>query len=75
MAGSGYIGYKVVLSDNTTAYGWMRVTLQNDNTPGVIHEWAYEDSGAPITVGAIPEPSLPLLASLGLVALTLRRKR
>ncbi len=71
----GYIGYSVVLSDNTTAYGWMRVTLQNDNTPGVIHEWAYEDSGGPILVGNIPEPSLALLCSLGLAALALRRRR
>ena len=71
----GYIGYSVVLSDNTTAYGWMRVTLRNDNMEGVIHEWAYENSGAPIEVGAIPEPSLTLLASIGLAALTLRRKR
>jgi hypothetical protein len=73
---SGYIGFSVVLADTTLAYGWMRVTLQNDNTPGVIHEWAYQDSGGQIQVGqTIPEPSHALLTCLGLAALALRRRR
>ena len=71
----GYIGFEFETSSAATAYGWALVTFQNDNTPGVIHEWAYEDSGAPILVGAIPEPSLPLLATIGLAALAFRRQR
>ncbi len=71
----GYIGFEFEIAGPTTAYGWARVTFQNDNTPGVIHEWAYEDTGAPIEVGAIPEPSLALLTSIGLAALALRRRR
>ena len=72
----GYIGFSVVLADATVAYGWARVTLQNDNTPGVIHEWAYEADGSPIVVSqTIPEPSHALLCAVGLAALALRRRR
>ena len=71
----GYIGFSMEIAGPTTVYGWMRVTLQNDNTPGVIHEWAYDDAGAPVTVGVIPEPSHALLTVLGLSTLALRRQR
>ena len=71
----GYIGFEFEIAGPTTAYGWARVTFNDDNTPGVIHEWAYEDTGAPIAVGTIPEPSLPLLATLGLAVIALRRRR
>jgi hypothetical protein len=71
----GYIGFSVVLDDTTVAYGWAEVTLQNDNMPGVIHSWAYEDTGQDIRVLEIPEPSLPVLTTLGLALLALRRRR
>ena len=71
----GYVGFSAMLADTTLAYGWALVTLQDDNTPGVIHSWAYEDTGAPITAGAIPEPSHTLLVVLGLASLALRRRR
>jgi len=72
---SGYIGFTLETSGLTTAYGWMRVTLQNDNTAGVIHGWAYQDNGQPIPAGVIPEPSHAMLTCLGLAALALRRRR
>jgi len=73
---SGYVGFSVIQEDTTTAFGWMRVTLQNDNTPGVIHEWAIEQDGSPIDVGqTIPEPSHGLLLLLGLAGTLLRRRR
>lgn len=71
----GYIGFSMVLADTTVAYGWAEVTLQNDNTPGVIHSWAYQDTGAVLRVGAIPEPTQTLLFALGLAATALRRRR
>jgi len=71
----GYLGFSLVLNNNTTAYGWMRVTLQNNNQAGgLIHEWAIQDDGSAIEVG-IPEPGSLLLAFLGLGSLFLRRKR
>ncbi|MGI9244764.1 MAG: PEP-CTERM sorting domain-containing protein [Verrucomicrobiales bacterium] len=72
---SGYIGFSLETSGATTAYGWMRVTLQNDNTEGVIHEWAYQDNGGAIPVGVIPEPTQGMLIAVGLSMLVLRRRR
>jgi len=68
----GYIAFVLVLND-TDYYGWMRVTLTNDGTPGTIHNWAYS-TDPNFTVGMIPEPSAALLGGLGLLAL-LRRRR
>ena len=71
----GYLGFSVTLQNNTTAYGWMRVTLQENNQPGgVIHSWAIQDDGTAIAVG-VPEPSSLLLVLLGFGSLLLRRKR
>lgn len=73
----GYIGFSLVLDDgnDTVAYGWLDVTLQNDNTPGVIHGWFYDDSGAPVEIVAIPEPTQSLLLAVGLGVPALRRRR
>jgi hypothetical protein len=71
----GYLGFALVLEDTTIAYGWAEVTLQSDNTPGVIHSWAFDDTGAALAVAAIPEPTQTLLIALGLLASTLRRRR
>jgi hypothetical protein len=68
-----------------TRYGWIEVSLANpanNNGPDVtILRYAYDDSGAQLAMGAIPEPSSTGMAVLG--ALTLgaagirswRRKR
>lgn len=70
-----YLGFSLVLEDSTVAYGWAEVTLQDDNTPGVIHGWAYEDTGSSILVGQIPEPSGAVLAVLGALLPLCRRRR
>ena len=71
----GYIAFSLDTDGNGTddQFGWMRVTLTNDGTPGTIHDWAYSDE-AGFTVGQIPEPSSLLLVLLGSLGL-LRRKR
>lgn len=67
----GYLAF--VLEDGGTTYnGWMRVTLTDDGTPGVIHDWAYDTEA--ISVGAIPEPGSTLLLLVG-SALLLHRRR
>ena len=74
----GYIGFSMEVAGTSPVYGWMEVTLQDDNTPGVIHSWAYEDNGSPLRAGklvAIPEPSHSMLIALGLVVTALRRRR
>ncbi len=73
----GFVGFSLILDDgnDTVAYGWIEVTFQNDNTPGVIHGWAYDDTGAPLEVGAIPEPTQSMLLVLALAATAIRRRR
>ena len=72
----GFIGFKLTTNGGSGPYfGWMRLTLSNTGSGGVIHEWAYEDSGTAITVGAIPEPSALALWIAGTGCLILRRKR
>lgn len=68
----GYIAF-VLNPGASEQYGWMRVTLTNNGTPGTIHDWALS-SDANFEVGMIPEPSVALLGGLGLLAL-LRRRR
>ncbi len=74
----GYIGFSMEVTGTSPVYGWMEVTLQDNNTPGVIHSWAYEDNGSSLAAGsliAIPEPSHSMLIALGLLVTALRRRR
>lgn len=75
----GYIGFRF-LKDNTSGpyYGWMRVTFTANTTGGLIHSWAYDDSGGSILAGAlltVPEPGRASLVALGFVGMLLRRRR
>jgi hypothetical protein len=68
----GYIAF-VLNPGPGQLYGWMRVTLTNNGTPGTIHDWALS-SDENFTVGMIPEPSIALLGGM-LLLLLLRRRR
>ena len=73
---TGYLGFKLI--DNNAAgpfYGWMRVNLSNTGQPGQIIDWTYDNTGAGITVGAIPEPSSLALLGLGASIVAFRRRR
>lgn len=64
----------------TTNYGWLQATTSNygivSDTPNfTLVAFAYEDTGTPITVGAIPEPSALALLGLGTLGLVARRRR
>ncbi|RYD34447.1 MAG: PEP-CTERM sorting domain-containing protein [Verrucomicrobiaceae bacterium] len=73
----GYFGFRFLNNEGDGFYyGWMRVTLTANTTGGVIHDWAWESSGAPIAAGQIPEPSPVPLTILGVgVMLFLKRSR
>ena len=75
---SGYIGF--AFDDaGTTYYGWAELTLSAQTSSGqvTVHRWAYEDSGASIQVGAVPESRHAAvgLGALALGAAGLRRWR
>ncbi|MDA7880799.1 PEP-CTERM sorting domain-containing protein [Akkermansiaceae bacterium] len=74
----GFIGFSLEVDSGpaSTVYGWVEVTLQGNDSPGVIHSWAFENNGSPLAVGSlIPEPSQSMLTALGVLGAALRRRR
>lgn len=74
----GFIGFQFTPNGSESPnYGWMRVTLSDSqlSAQGIIHEWAWEDSGAALTVSSVPEPSSMILLSLGTAFGLSRRRR
>lgn len=77
----GYIGFLIDPSSFPDAaspppgpmVGWIRVTLEDDGSVGVIHDWAWETTGSTIEVG-VPEPATGLLITFAMFGL-LRRRR
>ena len=74
----GYPGFRFTKNDNSGPfYGWMRLTLTGNTAGALIHDWAWEDSGASILAGSfvIPEPTKSMLLMLGTATLCLKRRR
>lgn len=80
--GSQYLGLKLYNeSTGQINYGWLLLSTtyksseSSQGSPAYIHGFAYENTGAGITVGAVPEPSRALLFIAGLVGTFYRRRR
>jgi hypothetical protein len=58
-----------------TLYGWVRVSVNNAAGTFVVHDWAYDSSGAGIAAGAIPAPGTLGLLAVGASGLGLIRGR
>ena len=57
-------------------YGWARLYRGSATTsPGLLYEWAYDNTGAGILTGAVPAPGSITLLALGAVGLTGRRRK
>jgi hypothetical protein len=70
-----YIGFSFTTNGSEGPYfGWIRIEVTANNPGGVVRDWAFDDSGAPIEVGVIPEPSALLLVALA-APLWFRRRR
>ena len=81
----GYLGFRFTTNISSGPYfGWMRLTLTANTAGAVIHDWAWENSGAPIAAGdtsgapaAVPEPGRAMLLVIGVggAAMVSRRRR
>ncbi|MEP6821141.1 MAG: PEP-CTERM sorting domain-containing protein [Chthoniobacterales bacterium] len=73
---SGFLGLQFQLADGSLVFGWIRLDVVDGGDARVL-DWAFEDSGAAIAAGAIPEPSSLALSFLaaGAAGLAYWRKR
>ncbi|MCE9611553.1 MAG: hypothetical protein K8R23_15255 [Chthoniobacter sp.] len=73
-----YLGFRFTTNDGAGPFfGWMRLALTDNVAGALIRDWAYDNSGAPITTGATaPEPgcTVLLLASITAAGLLGRRR-
>ncbi len=89
MSQTAYLGFQFTGTTGTpgTQYGWAKARVEEFGTGLIgtrliLSEWAFDDSGAAITVGdtgaSVPAPATPLLVLLGMGAMGVqgyRRRR
>lgn len=73
-ASNKYLGLSFASGANVF-YGWVRVSINQAAGSFVVHDWAYENSGAGIQTGAIPAPGALGLLAAGASGLGLLRGR
>ena len=57
----GYLGFKL----NGTDYGWMRVVLTDNTANALIKDWAYDNTGASLVVGAVQQDGQDIMLTSG----------
>lgn len=73
-----FVGFRFIAEGPSIGYGWASVTIDLAEARLTINEWAYEDSGGAIHLGAtssVPEPASHGLALLAFGVAGLRRWR
>lgn len=73
-ATTGYAGFQFDDGTGTTLYGWLQLEFDPAVPDFTVLEWAYDDTGAPIQPGVVPEPGVDLLLAVGLTAIAFWRR-
>lgn len=60
---------------NQEQFGWVEITFGDNSGSRAITAYAYENSGAGIAAGAVPEPTSLSVLALGALGLVARRRR
>ena len=75
---TGFLGFRFTENSSgnssQTYYAWARLQPALSGN-GQLIDWAYDDSGAPLAAGTIPEPDALGLLALGATGLAIRRRR
>ena len=69
--GTAFLGFRFVDAGGQTDFGWMRITFNSSTfvnnanaSAATIVDWGWDNTGAAILAGAVPEPSSVALACL-----------
>lgn len=73
-ATNAYLGLSFASGSNLY-YGWVRVSVNQAAGSFIVHDWAYESSGAGIAAGAVPAPGALGLFAAGASGLGFLRGR
>jgi hypothetical protein len=73
-ASNAYLGLSFASGANLY-YGWVRVSVNQAAGTFIVHDWAYENSGAGIAAGAVPAPGALGLFAAGASGLGFLRGR
>jgi len=73
-ASNAYLGLSFASGANLY-YGWVRVSVNQAAGSFIVHDWAYENSGAGIAAGAVPAPGALGLFAAGASGLGFLRGR
>lgn len=74
MVDNAYLGLSFARGGGVN-YAWLRVSIDNAAGTFVVHDWAFDDSGAGIAAGVIPAPPALGLLAAGAAGLGLLRGR
>lgn len=60
----GYLGFQLDTGGDVLLYGWMRIVLTANGSNGLIHSWAYDNSGGAILAGATGQSGQQIVTSV-----------